>query len=71
MLLYFFKIDFFFLQFIYSPVKRAKSKEQRAKSKERKARRAKSNDDVQSLRAQPSPRAQHLRLAKRAHCYDC
>jgi hypothetical protein len=39
-LLYFLKIDLFFLPFIYSPVKRAKSKEQRAKSEKRKATRA-------------------------------
>ena len=69
-MLYFFKIDLFFLPFIYSPVKRAKSKEQRAKSEERRAKSDKRDDDVQSLRVQDL-RAQHLRLAKRAHCYDC
>jgi hypothetical protein len=58
MLLYFLKIDFFFLSFIYSPVKK------------REAKREKSNDDVPSLRVQDL-RAQHLRLAKRAHIAHC
>jgi len=58
MLLYFLKIDLFFLSFIYSPVKK------------REAKRGKSNDDVPSLRVQDL-RAQHLRLAKRDHCAHC
>jgi hypothetical protein len=56
MLLYFLKIDFFFLSFIYSPDK---------KREEQKAISDKSNDDV------PSLRSKHLRLAKRAHCAHC
>jgi len=36
MLLYFLKIDFFFLLFIYSLVKKAKSKQQKATSKQQK-----------------------------------
>jgi len=58
MLLYFLKIDLFFFLFIYSPVKK------------REAKREKSNDDVPSLRVQDL-RAQHLRLAKRAHIAHC
>jgi hypothetical protein len=65
MLLYFLKIDFFFLPFIYSPVKKREAT--REKSKER---RAKSDDDVPSLRVQDL-RAQHLRLAERAHIAHC
>jgi hypothetical protein len=64
MLLYFLKIDFFFLSFIYSPVKK------------REAKREKSKDDVPSLRSKhlrltKHLRAQHLRLAKRAHIAHC